>query len=202
MVLGSRSTDLAGGFGGLHGRPLHPGDHLPLRRPGTGIIPVAGRHWPAHVRPPYGATPTLRFIPGPHSDYFAPSTLEQLTHALLRVSVTSNRMGYRLEGVQLHYQHMISILSLGVVPGTIQVPPDGTPIMLMADAQATGGYPIIGVLISADMPLAAQLLPGDTFRLAPTSLDVAYDALLEQTQMLAHSPDQDEGDFLASLAGG
>lgn len=201
-LLGSRSTDLAGGFGGLHGRPLHPGDQLPLRRPGTGIIPVTGRHWPSSLRPAYCATPTLRFIPGPHSEHFTPDTLDRLGRATLRVSTTSNRMGYRLDGVHLHYQHMTSILSLGVVPGTIQVPPDGTPIMLMADAQTSGGYPIIGVLLSADMPLAAQLLPGDTLHLAPTSLNTAYDALLEQARMLAHNPEHDEGDLLATLAGG
>ncbi|WP_129627050.1 biotin-dependent carboxyltransferase family protein [Candidatus Oscillochloris fontis] len=200
-ILGSRSTDLAGGFGGLHGRPLHPGDQLPLRRPGTGIIPVAGRHWPTTLRPAYTPTPTLRFIPGPHTECFPPDALERLRLATLRVSATSNRMGYRLEGVQLAYQHMTSILSLGVVPGTIQVPPDGNPIILMADAQTSGGYPILGVLISADMPLAAQLLPGDMLRLAPTSLDIAYDALREQAQMLAHNPEHDEGDLLATLAG-
>lgn len=201
-VLGSRATDLAGNFGGLHGHPLHIGDLLPVGRAPIGIIPAVGQHWPEHARPAYAAVPLLRLIPGPHLECFAPGSLDALASTPLRISATSNRMGFRLEGLQIHYNNLHSLLSLGVVPGTIQVPPDGMPILLMADAQTTGGYPIIGVLISADLPVAAQLLPGDSLRLSPTSLEEAYDALREQTEALAHSPEYDEGDLLAALAGG
>jgi biotin-dependent carboxylase-like uncharacterized protein len=201
LVLGSRSTDLSGGFGGLQGHALHTGDILPVGPSSTESIALAGQHWPEHIRPHYSAQPTLRFIPGPHLECFIPGTVETLVAATFQISTTSNRMGYRLEGPRLRYSHLQSLRSLGVVPGTIQVPPDGMPILLMADAQTTGGYPIIGALISADLPLAAQLLPGDQLCLAPTSLEEAYDALRDQADALAHSPEPDEGDLLAALAG-
>jgi len=200
-VLSSRATDLASGFGGMNGHALRAGDLLPVGHVTAALIPIAGQRWPEHIRPAYTAEPTLRFIPGPHLGCFVPGTLDALAAAPLRVSATSNRMGYRLEGPHLHYSHLHSLLSLGIVPGTIQVPPDGMPILLMADAQTTGGYPIIGVLISVDIPLAAQLLPGDSLRLVPTSLEQAYDALREQADALAHSPEPEEGDLLAALAG-
>lgn len=200
-VLGARSTDLIGGFGGLHGHALHAGDLLPLGQPSSEGAILVGQHWPDHARPAYSAQPTLRFVPGPHLECFVPGSLEALAAATLQISGTSNRMGYRLEGLRLHYSHLQNLLSLGVVPGTIQVPPDGMPILLMADAQTTGGYPIIGVLISADLPLAAQLLPGDSLRLTPTGLEEAYDALRDQTYALAQRPEPDEGDMLAALAG-
>lgn len=200
-VLGSRGTDLAGGFGGLSGRPLRARDVLPVGKPLATLIPAVGQRWPDSARPSYTAEPTLRIIPGPHLEYFALGALEALVAATLRISATSNRMGYRLEGLRLHDNHTHNVLSLGVVPGTIQVPPDGMPIMLMADAQTTGGYPIIGALITADLPLAAQLLPGDCVRFAATSMEEAYDALQEQNDALARGPEYGEGDLLAALAG-
>ncbi|MBX0326983.1 biotin-dependent carboxyltransferase family protein [Oscillochloris sp. ZM17-4] len=202
LVLGSRATDLAGGFGGMDGRPLRASDQLPLGDTAASLVPLIGQRWPESARPPYCAEPRLRIIPGPHLECFASDALSTLAAATLRVSDTSNRMGYRLEGLRLPYARPCSLPSLGVIPGTIQVPPDGAPILLMADAQTTGGYPVIGALISADMPLAAQLLPGDTLRMRPTTLDEAYDALGAQAAALSRRPDPGEGDLLAALAGG
>ncbi len=201
VVLGARATDLAGGFGGVAGRPLRAGDLLPVGAARAGLVPAIGQRWPDAARPAYAAEPTLRFIPGPHLACFAPDALESLVAAHLRVSATSNRMGYRLEGLRLSYARPCSLSSLGVVSGAIQVPPDGVPILLMADAQTTGGYPLVGVLISADLPLAAQLLPGDGLRLVPTALDVAQAALRAQADALAAGPESNEGDLLAALAG-
>ncbi|MEI7772262.1 MAG: urea amidolyase, partial [Chloroflexales bacterium] len=166
------------------------------------LVPAVGQRWPEIARPAYAAEPALRIIPGPHLECFAPDVIEAMAAARLRVSATSNRMGYRLDGLRLPYARPCSLPSLGVVPGTIQVPPDGAPILLMADAQTTGGYPVVGVLISADLPLAAQILPGDSLRLAPTTLAVASAALRAQAVALAHGPDPGEGDLLAALAGG
>jgi biotin-dependent carboxylase-like uncharacterized protein len=201
-ALGARATDLAGGFGGLEGRALRAGDLLPLGAPAPRLAPAVGQRWPEAARPAYAAEPALRFIPGPHLECFMPDALEALAAARLRVSPTSNRMGYRVEGLRLPYARPCSLPSLGVVPGSIQVPPDGAPILLMADAQTTGGYPLVGALISADLPLAAQLLPGDTLRLAPTTLIVALAALRAQAAALAGGLESDEGDLLAALAGG
>lgn len=201
-VLGSRSTNLAGHFGGLHGQPLRPGDHLPVGNALPNVGSRVGLHWPSSARPRYTSEPTLHFIPGPHSDSFMRESIVELCTTLLRVSATSNRMGYRLEGQKVRYNHLHNLFSLGVIPGTIQVPPDGIPILLMADAQPTGGYPIVGVVMSADLPLAAQLLPGDSLRLSETTLEAACNAYQQQGELLGHSPDYDDGDLLANLAGG
>lgn len=200
-VLGSRSTDLAGAFGGLEGRRLRAGDRLPVGPPAPLAGLLVGARWPEPLRPPYGPRPALRLLPGPHLGCFAPGALAALEGATLRISATSNRMGYRLEGLALAYARPCSLPSLGVVPGTVQVPPDGAPILLMADAQTTGGYPVIGVVAAADLPLAAQLLPGDELRLAPASLAAALAARRAQAEALSHALDGDEGDLLAGMAG-
>ena len=199
-VLGSRATDLAGAFGGLEGRALRPGDRL-VTGPALPADLGPGRYWPPALRPPYGPAPTLRLVPGPHSSGFAPEALARLTTHTWRVGPTSNRMGYRLEGPPLMALRPFDLPSFGVVPGTLQVPPDGVPILLMADAQTTGGYPVIGTVIGPDLPLAAQLLPGDALRLAFVTLDEALAARRAFVAALAQPLDADEGDLLAALAG-
>lgn len=200
-VLGSRATDLAGGFGGLGGRPLRAGDRLPIGAAPADTSAALGRLWPPEHRPPYAPAPTLRFVPGPHLDCLAPDALAQLADAALRVSPISNRMGYRLEGLALPYARPCSLPSLGVVPGCIQIPPDGAPILLLADAQTTGGYPLAGAVIAADLPLAAQLLPGDALRIAPVDLDAAIAARRVYDAAISAPLDADDGDLLAWMAG-
>jgi biotin-dependent carboxylase-like uncharacterized protein len=176
VVLGSRSTYLAGSFGGLDGRALRPGDVLHTV-PGAQDLPrLAGRTWPPDARPVYQDAPLLRVLPGPHLDRFAADALDRLFSALFQISPSSNRMGYRLHGPAILYAAPCSVPSLGVLPGVVQVPPDGMPILLMADAQTTGGYPIIGVVIGPDLPLAAQLLPGDRLGFQPIAPEVAQAA--------------------------
>lgn len=174
-VLGSRSTYLSGGFGGFQGRALRPGDLL-SNLGSQDMLPLAGRSCPLESRPAYAAEPALRVLPGPHLDYFAVDALDLLLSHSFTISATANRMGYRLEGPALRYAAPCSLPSLGVLPGVIQVPPDGNPILLMADAQTTGGYPIIGVVIEPDLSLAAQLLPGDRLRFRRTTPDEALAA--------------------------
>ncbi|MEN9934613.1 MAG: hypothetical protein RLZZ387_1192 [Chloroflexota bacterium] len=211
LVLGSRSTHLSGGFGGLHGRRLRAGDGIGaldtdtegVEQGGSGSDPVrlAGRFWPADARPLYGPEPTLRFVPGPHLEHLAPGALAALGGAALRVSVTSNRMGYRLEGAHLPHAAAVSLPSLGVIPGAIQVPPGGAPILLMADAQTTGGYPIAGCVIAADLPLAAQLLPGDALRLTPVTEEQALAAYAAYAGWRAAPVEEDGALELLALAG-
>ncbi len=175
-MLGSRSTSLAGTFGGVEGRPLRAGDLLAVDMPRVDVLREAGRTWPAQARPPYSQLPTLRILPGPHSDLFDSATVAALLARAWQISSQSNRMGYRLEGGSLPNPPTSSIPSHGVVPGAIQIPPDGGPILLTADAQTTGGYPIIGVVVGADLPLAAQLLPGDQLRFDLTTVTEAVAA--------------------------
>lgn len=176
LLIGSRSTNLSSAFGGLHGRMLRVGDVLSSMQLNTDACMHAGRRWPAALRPAYSSQPVLRFLAGPHSDYFHAAALAQLMAQPLRIGANSNRMGYRLEGTRIAYARSTSLPSLGVLPGVIQIPPDGMPVLLMADAQTTGGYPILGVVIAADLPLAAQLLPGDSLRLQEISLEEALAA--------------------------
>jgi biotin-dependent carboxylase-like uncharacterized protein len=176
LVLGSRSTYIAGGFGGLEGRALRAGDILMTAEWPHDPDRMVGRRWPDDVRPAYQPQPSLRFLPGPHDDCFIDEALETFQAQPFRVSNDSNRMGYRLEGPKIRYARPCNLPSLGVIPGVVQVPPDGAPILLMADAQTTGGYPIVGVVIEPDLPLAAQLLPGDSLRFQITTIDAAYAA--------------------------
>ncbi|MBC8076338.1 MAG: urea amidolyase, partial [Chloroflexales bacterium] len=142
-------------------------------------------------RPAYGATPRLRVIAGPHARAFSAATRATLLTAEYQVGTQSNRMGYRLAGPSLAASPGTTVPSLGVMAGVIQVPPGGEPILLMADAQTTGGYPIIATVIGADLPLAAQLLPGDTVRFAAVPLHEAHAALAAQRALLVAPPDDD-----------
>ena len=180
--LGSVSTDLRGGFGGIDGRPLRRGDRLPLASPheasGLRIAPW----WidPAFDDRPAGAAPLVRVLAG--SDATAPAGgLE--AHAW-RVAADSNRQGLRLQGPALASADPSDRVSEPVLPGTVQLPPDGQPIVLLADAQTHGGYPRIGHVIRADRPRLAQLRPGDALRFVPCTSDQAHQALREQRQRL------------------
>jgi biotin-dependent carboxylase-like uncharacterized protein len=186
-VLGAAATYLAGGFGGMDGRALRAGDELSSAGPGDSLE-RAGAEWPVKQRPAYRAEPELRIIGGPHQNYFAAASLAALAATSWQINVASNRMGYRLEGKRLEYLGPCSLSSLGVIPGVIQVPPDGAPILLMADAQTTGGYPIIGVVIEPDLALAAQLLPGDRLHFRVVTAAEGRRARIEQADWLAANP--------------
>lgn len=158
LVLGSRSTDIAAQFGGFLGRALRRGDHLPLGLVAAGAICERAvgslqRLW----------TPDLRVLPGPEYDEFGAEAQRAFWQQAWRVAPQSNRMGYRLEGQPLPRAVSGDLLSHAVMPGVIQVPPNGLPIVLLADAQATGGYPRIGVVIQADLWKLAQARPGTRF---------------------------------------
>jgi antagonist of KipI len=154
-VLGSRSTDLPSGFGGLAGRPLAPGDRLVVGRSGRDI---AGR--PAQSAAP-APSATVRVVLGPQAAGIEKASLELFLGGPFRVGPTSDRVGCRLEGPVLRHRGPAEILSDGMVPGSIQVPPDGRPIVMMADAPTTGGYPKIATVVTADLSLLAQLVPGE-----------------------------------------
>lgn len=166
LVLGSRSTDLANRFGGLEGRALITGDTLPVGQPDAGTIPVRG------VRQPV-ADGQLRVLPGPDYAELSAADRDTLWHTSWRVGAASNRMGLRLDGTPLTLVDAGSRLSYGVLPGQIQVPADGCPIVLAADAQTTGGYPCIGSVVSADLWQLAYLTPGAFIRFVEVDLPTA-----------------------------
>jgi biotin-dependent carboxylase-like uncharacterized protein len=156
-VLGSRSTDSLSGLGP---EPLRAGMELPVGTARTlGPMTVDVAPVPA---PP--VEPVVRVLPGPRDDWFVPGALAALCARPYEVSPDSDRVGVRLRGARQERARGGEFPSEGMVAGAIQVPPDGLPIVFLADHPPTGGYPVIGVVASADLPLPAQLRPGDRVR--------------------------------------
>jgi len=180
LVLGSRATDVATGFGGPFGRPLAAGD---LLRVGTAAAPPRGRAVDAAAARWSGPRRLLRVTPGPQEEWFAPEAIEALVSRPFRVSASSSRTGVRLEGTPLPTPSR-SLVTEGVAAGAVQVPPAGLPIVLLVEHPSTGGYPKIGNVISADLSALAQLRPGDEVRFARVSLDEARRLLLDREARL------------------
>jgi antagonist of KipI len=164
--LGSRSTSLMAGRGGMRGRSLAKGDQLSIVAERAAPA-VAGRHLPPRLRPAYSER-ELHAMPGPHVRRLDAEGRKLLLSTAFTVSRDADRMGYRLEGPPLAMSGD-ELLSFGLVAGAVQVPRSGQPILLMADHQTAGGYPVVAVVISASMPIAAQLAPGDTLRFIQTT---------------------------------
>ncbi len=172
-VLGSRATSLISAMGPFGGRPLAAGDVLPV---GQMAAQGAGSATAPPLTLPRGGA-RLRAMRGPHDGMFTADALDVFFSARFTVTTRSNRMGYRLEGPSVSSAGKSDILSEATPPGSVQVPESGLPILLMADRQTTGGYPRIATVITADMPLAGQLAPGDWIRFAPCTRAEAIDAL-------------------------
>lgn len=172
-ALGSYSTDLKAGFGGLDGRALRDGDVLPLAAPARLPTRRVG------IRPPDWDA-TVRVLPGPEHDDFSADARAAFWATGWQLTPQSNRMGYRFAGPALTRERGAELVSHGVLPGVIQVPPSGQPIVLLADAQTTGGYPKIGVVIRADLWKLAQLRLGAALRFVPCNPDAARDALRQR----------------------
>ena len=160
VVLHSRSTYLAGRFGGHDGRMLRHGDTVRLREP-AGPAPSPGFHVPAELTPAY-ATGVVHITSGPQADLFADDAWRTLLEEY-RVASASDRTGYRLEGPTIPTS-ISTLPSEAGCAGAVQVPGDGKPIVLMADAPTVGGYPKIAVVSEADLPILAQRQPGETVR--------------------------------------
>lgn len=159
-TLGSASTYLRGPFGGLDGRQLQIGDVLRSGVPARPLTDLAARTLPEEARPAYSDNSTLDVILGPQDEYFTDESIEMFLSGEYTVSATSDRMGYRLEGPALTHCGKAELLSEGMTVGAIQVPSGGQPIVMMADSPTTGGYPKIGAVASADLPLLAHCMPG------------------------------------------
>ncbi len=187
-ALGSRSTDLRGNFGGFEGRPLRDGDVVRLGAPRPSQTGVAAgiSSWtaPHNWVSPAKRNPRLRFIRGVDWARFNASTLQRLTSEAFTVSPDSDRMGVRLDSPELKRQDDVDLISEGVAPGTMQVPPSGKPILLLGDCQTIGGYPKIAHVITVDLGIAAQLRAGDQVRFSEVSLADACRLLLEREQQL------------------
>jgi antagonist of KipI len=184
IVLGSRSTHIASQTGGMKGRTLAQGDVLIGGTPSLHQHATIERSLPEKLRPIYSTVTTLRILPGPQGNAFLEQALAILTTNPYRLTSQSDRMGYRLEGPKLGRRRAEQYISDGTAMGVLQVPPDEQPILLMADRQTTGGYPKLAIVISADLHLVGQLLPGDTIQFTTTTLQEAQAALKTQWDAL------------------
>jgi len=195
-VMGSRSTYLRAGIGGFQGRALMPGDELPL----GGFEPLSppgkfstgsARRKPLLKKLPEGMIPEdkheqiIRIISGPEAHYFEVAGLRSFLSTEYTITAQSDRMGYRLSGEPIrHKEGMTNIISAGISLGTVQIPGDGQPIILMADRQTSGGYARIASVITDDLPLLAQMRPGDKIRFKETTIEIAQKLILERRNSL------------------
>jgi antagonist of KipI len=183
-ILGSKSTNLNSGFGGYEGRNLRKGDILFTTSPFD--------HFNAKTRvldhdriPVYTKDWVLRILWGPQDVDFAPESKTRLLDSPFKVTPMSDRTGIRLSGPPIHRKEGVSesIISEGVVPGSIQVPGDGQPIIILVET-VTGGYRKIATIIAADIPLLGQIKPGDDVLFRAVSLEQALFALRETEQII------------------
>jgi biotin-dependent carboxylase-like uncharacterized protein len=178
--LGSLSTFARAGLGGIAGGPLKKGD----------VLPLAAATAPERAErraPKYDLAPParVRVVFGPQDDHFTERARQTLIESPYTVSRQSDRMGMRLEGPALEHAKGFNIVSDGTAPGSIQVPGNGLPIVLLADRPTTGGYPKIATVVSADVPALGRLRPGAAIRFEAVSVADAEAARREQDARLA-----------------
>ena len=159
-VMGSQSTNLKVKLGGFQGRKLAAGDQIPLRREAD--LSQCGYN-KCEPENQYPQVSTVRVMFGPQEDYFTQKGIDTFLSARYNVSGQSDRMGVRLEGTPIENKNGVDIISDGIAYGSVQIPASGTPIIMMADRQTTGGYAKIATVITADLPKIAQAKPGRTW---------------------------------------
>ena len=177
-VLGSRATDLKSGYGGLEGRGLKRGDRLavtpkpPMRAFGAALDPFAALDF-ANPLP-------VRAVPAAEHSVFSADARKLFSRWSWRVTQEADRMGYRLEGPELKLERRLELMSHGILPGTVQVPPSGKPIIQLADANTCGGYPKMATIIEADLWIVGQAGPDSRFLFTEVTPDEANAALRRQ----------------------
>ncbi|PIC62946.1 KipI antagonist [Sporosarcina sp. P13] len=193
-AIGSKSTYIVAGIGGFKGRPLQQGDRIPLGKPTATnerifqqTVQFGGiSNWavPYHSLVSLDSTQTIRIIKGTEYDHFDNDSKEALVREAYVVTPQSNRMGSRLEGPSLSLTEKLELLSEGVTFGTVQIPPNGKPIILMADRQTTGGYPKIAQVITADLGSLSQLKPNAKLYFQLVTHTKAEEELLAKEQLI------------------
>jgi biotin-dependent carboxylase-like uncharacterized protein len=181
VLLGSRSTYLPGRFGGYAGRMIRTGDSIDLLSPQT-PVPSKGFHCAADLMPRYDSG-IVHVTRAPQADLFDDDSWHAFTSNEYRVASASDRTGYRLEGPAVGKPPESLPSEAGCV-GAIQVPGDGSPIALMADAPTVGGYAKIAVVSEADLPILAQRRPGESIRFALITLEQSHRALRRRDAVL------------------
>ena len=184
IIMGSRSTYIPAGFGGYKGRPLMAGDTLPVGKPNP-TTKHEERTLPEDLEPVhYGHSHIIRVVLGPQNTNFTSAAVNTFFDSRYIVSNNCDRAGYRLNGPTLQHETSADIISDGTQIGSIQVPADGNPIILMSDRGPTGGYAKIGTVISTDLGLIAQSRPEDNLVFRQVSVKEAEAAFFEQESIL------------------
>ncbi|MGD6776050.1 biotin-dependent carboxyltransferase family protein [Sutcliffiella horikoshii] len=182
VVMGSKSTYLKAQIGGFQGRALEKDDVLygePTLKATT------GRSIHPDKIPSYKKEMAIRVCLGPHLDAFHESSVEMFLSSTYEVTPQSDRMGYRLKGPKIEHKTSADIISEAIPLGGIQVPADGSPILLMADRQTTGGYTRVATVISYDIPLLAQAQPGTSIRFREVSVEEAQKLYQERAKFFS-----------------
>ena len=203
VLLGSRSTCLVAGFGGLHGRALVAGDVLPVENPAALLSDLVDREVPLARRPRHPSSVRLRVVLGPQDDAFTDEGRHIFLESVYRVTPEADRMGYRLDGPRVAHSGAPDIISDWIPLGAVQVPGNGRPIILLADRQTTGGYAKIATVIRPDLSLVAQLRPGDAVSFQAVSMGEAR-AIVREVEaglraLLAHLARPDTWAYAARL---
>ena len=185
VVLGSRSTDLFGGIGGVEGRKLERGDLLPAGSPRIPEDKLILRRLHPDLVPQYPDQAEVRVVLGPQDDAFTREGIATFLSSVYTVSNTSDRMGLRLTGPTITHKHGADILSEGLFMGAVQVPSNGQPIVFLVGRQSVGGYTKIAGVITVDMPWLAQLKPGNKVRFRQVNLAEAHQLLRDYERFFA-----------------
>ena len=180
LIMGSRSTGMRFGVGGFNGRKLARGDVIPLRAPVADLPGIECRRLLS--KPVFSRHIVLRAVAGPQDYMFSEEELNGFFSRPYSVTNATDRMGIRLEGKPIVPKNTSDIISDGTAFGAVQVPSGGQPIILMADRQTTGGYAKIATVITADLPRAAQMRPGNTVRFMPVSVEQAQEILAAENK--------------------
>jgi len=181
LVLESRSTYVRGGFGGINGRQLKTGDII--EGFDANLLKV-GYSMPEELVPQFTGEFTIHVILGPQADMFTEKGINTFLSSLYRVTSEADRMGYRLEGPVVEHKAKVEIVSDALLPGAVQVPKNGEPIIIMRDAQTTGGYPKIAVAITSDISLLGQAKPDDVIMFSRIRMRQAHEKICEYYKLL------------------
>ncbi|RDW15490.1 biotin-dependent carboxyltransferase family protein [Oceanobacillus chungangensis] len=182
MIMESKSTYTKAELGGIEGRNLQKGDQIPIGVPSTTV--KAGIGLPIRQIPDYRSGRKIRVILGPDHNAFNSESIDRFLSENYKLTSQSDRMGSRLEGPSLSLLKGADIISDAIFPGTIQVPANGQPIILLADRQTTGGYTRIATVITVDLPYVAQMLPGNELAFEAISVEKAQRLYVEQELLL------------------
>jgi len=183
-IMGSRSTDIKAGIGGINGKKLSQGDTIDL---GEWNNKFSFKKLSEEAIPEYKSAQSIRVILGPQADYFTEKGISTFLNSAYTVSGQFDRMGYRLEGDKIESKKGSDIISDGISMGSIQIPGSGKPIILMADRQTAGGYTKIGVVATADLYKIAQAKQGDSFNFVVITVEDGQRLFKEQEMLLRRS---------------